>query len=154
MIIKKEIEIKNTQKILPWIGAPFMAAWVFGGIILIFGFIPHLLFVNYLIGGLFVFLFCISYSNRYKCYKAEPNLNITKYFWIELAIHIMFIIAATLQSAFNVWIYIGDNGLIYRHEFFFISLAILVLHIIYMCVDYYVTEKAAIVKCCRKLRGN
>ena len=121
MIIKKEIEIKNPQKILPWIGAPFMAAWVLEGIILIVGFTPHLLFVNYLIEGLFVFLFCISYSNRYKCYKAEPNLNITKYFWIELAIHIMFIIAATLQSAFNVWIYIGDNGLIYRHEFFFIS---------------------------------
>ena len=154
MIIKKEIEIKNPQKILPWIGAPFMAAWVLEGIILIVGFTPHLLFVNYLIEALLVFLFCLSYSNRYKCYKAEPNLNITKYFWIELAIHIMFIIAATLQSAFNVWIYIGDNGLIYRHEFFFISLAILVLHIIYMCVDYYVTEKAAIVKCCRRLRGN
>ena len=154
MIIKKEIEIKNPQKILPWIGAPFMAAWVLEGIILIVGFTPHLLFVNYLIEGLFVFLFCISYSNRYKCYKAEPNLNITKYFWIELSIHIMFIIAAVLQSAFNVWIYIGDNGLIYRHEFFFISLMILLLHIIYMCVDYYVTEKAAIIRYCKKLRGN
>ena len=60
MIIKKEIEIKNPQKILPWIGAPFMAAWVLEGIILIVGFTPHLLFVNYLIEGLFVFLFCIS----------------------------------------------------------------------------------------------
>lgn len=154
MIIKKEIEIKNPQKILPWIGAPFMAAWVLEGIILIVGFTPHLLFVNYLIEGLFVFLFCISYRNRYQCYKAEPNLKITKYFWVELSVHVLFIIAAVLQSAFNVWIDIGDKGLIYRHEFFFISLAILVLHIIYMCVDYYVTEKAAIVKCCRKLRGN
>lgn len=154
MIIKKEIEIKNPQKILPWIGAPFMAAWVLEGMILIVGFTPHLLFVNYLIETLLVLLFCLSYRNRYQCYKAEPNLKITKYFWVELSVHVLFIIAAVLQSAFNVWIDIGDKGLIYRHEFFFISLAILVLHIIYMCVDYYVTEKAAIVKCCRKLRGN
>lgn len=48
MLMKKEIEIKNPQKILPWIGAPFMAAWVLEGIILIVGFTPHLLFVNYL----------------------------------------------------------------------------------------------------------
>lgn len=152
--MKQEIEMKNPQKILPWIGAPFMAAWALEGMFLLVGFTPHLLFVNYLIEALLVLLFCLSYRNRYQCYKAEPHLNITKYFWIELGIHTMFIIAATLQSAFNVWIYIGDYGLIYRHEFFFISLAILVLHIIYMCVDYYVTEKAAIVKCCRKLRGN
>ena len=122
--------------------------------ILIVGFTPHLLFVNYLIEAFLVFLFCLSCRNRYKCYKAEPDLNITKYFWIELAIHIMFIIATTLQSAFNVWIYIGDNGLIYRHEFIFISLAILLLHIVYMCVDYYVTEKAAIIRCCRQCGGD
>ena len=122
--------------------------------ILIVGFTPHFLFVNYLLEGLFIFLFCLSYSNRYKCYKAEPNLNITKYFWVELGIHASFILAATLQSAFNVWIYIGDKGLIYRHEFIFISLAILLLHIVYMCVDSYVTEKAAIIRCCRQCGGD
>lgn len=76
MIIKKEIEIKNPQKILPWIGAPFMAAWVLEGIILIVGFTPHLLFVNYLIEGLFVFLFCISYSNKIFLDRAGHSHNV------------------------------------------------------------------------------
>lgn len=149
---KKEIEIVNPQKILRWTGAPFMAALVLEGVVLIVGFTPYLLFTNYMEEVLFLFLFCLSYRKRYKCYKAEPNLQITKYFWIELAIHIMFIVAAVLQSAFNVWIYIGDKGLIYRHEFFFISLAILLLHIVYMCVDYYVSEKAAVIRYCKRIK--
>lgn len=85
--MKQEIEMKNPQKILPWIGAPFMAAWALEGMFLLVGFTPHLLFVNYLIEALLVLLFCLSYRNRYQCYKAEPHLNITKYFWIELGIH-------------------------------------------------------------------
>lgn len=90
-------------------------------------------------------LFGLSYKNKYKCYKAEPNLKITKYFWIELSVHILFIIAAVVQSALNVRISISGTGLNYKHEFFFISIMILLLHIVYMCVDYYVTEKAAII---------
>ncbi len=148
--MKKEIEILNPQKILPWIGAPFMAAWILEGFILIVGFTPNLLFVNYLIEALFLFLFGLSYSNRYKCYKDEPNLKITKYFWVELAIHVLFIIGAVVQSALNVWISISDTGLNYKHEFFFISIMILLLHIVYMCVDYYVTEKVSIIRYCNK----
>ncbi len=148
--MKKEIEILNPKKILPWIGAPFMAAWILEGFILIVGFTPNLLFVNYLIEALFLFLFGLSYSNRYKCYKDEPNLKITKYFWVELAIHVLFIIGAVVQSALNVWISISDTGLNYKHEFFFISIMILLLHIVYMCVDYYVTEKVSIIRYCNK----
>ncbi len=129
-----------------------MAAWILEGVILLIGFTPNLLFVNYLMEVLFLFLFCLSYKNKYKCYKYEPNLKITKYFWIELAIHISFIIGAVVQSAFNVWIEISDSGLTYRHEFLFISLIILILHVIYMCVDYYVTEKAAIIRYCNRLK--
>ena len=148
--MKKEIEILNPKKILPWIGAPFMAAWILEGFILIVGFTPNLLFVNYLIEALFLFLFGLSYSNRYKCYKDEPNLKITKYFWVELAIHVLFIIGAVVQSALNVWISISDTGLNYKHEFFFISIMILLLHIVCMCVDYYVTEKVSIIRYCNK----
>lgn len=148
--MKKEIEILNPKKILPWIGAPFMAGWILEGFILIVGFTPNLLFVNYLIEALFLFLFGLSYSNRYKCYKDEPNLKITKYFWVELAIHVLFIIGAVVQSALNVWISISDTGLNYKHEFFFISIMILLLHIVYMCVDYYVTEKVSIIRYCNK----
>lgn len=149
---KKEIEIFNPEKVLPWIGAPFMAAWVLEGVILIIGFTPYLLFINYLTEALFLFLFCLSYRNRYRCYKAEPNLKITKYFWAELGIHAFFIMAAVVQSAFNVWIGISDKGLTYRHEFFFISVMILLLHIVYMCVDYYATEKAAVIGYCKKIK--
>lgn len=150
--MKKEIEILNPQKILPWIGAPFMAAWILEGVILIIGFTPNLLFVNYLIEALFLFLFFLSYKNKYERYKAEPNLKITKYFWIELAVHSLFIIGAVVQSAFNVRIELSDSGLIYRHGFFFISIIILTLHIIFMCIDYYVTEKAAIIRYCNRIK--
>ena len=151
--MKKEIETVYPQKILRWIGAPFMAAWVFEGVVLIVGFTPHLLLINYLTEALFLFLFCLSYRNKYKCYKAEPNLKITKYFWAELAIHAFFIIAASIQSAFNVWIEMGDKGMIYRHEFVFISVLILTLHIVYMCIDYYATEKAAVIGYCKRVKG-
>ncbi len=150
--MKKEIEILNPEKILPWMGAPFMAAWILEGVVLIIGFTPNLLFVNYLMEALFLFLFCLSYKNRYGCYKDEPNLRITKYFWVELAIHILFIIGAVVQSALNVWIGISDSGLTYRHEFLFISIMILTLHCIYMCVDYYVTEKAAVIRYCKRIK--
>ena len=149
---KKEIEIFNPEKILPWLGAPFMAAWVLEGVILIIGFTPYLLLINYLIEALFLFLFCLSYRNRYKCYKAEPNLKITKYFWVELAIHILFIAGAVVQSALNVWVEISSSGLTYRHEFFFISVMILTLHIVYMCIDYYATEKAAVIRYCKRAK--
>ena len=151
--MKKEVEILNPEKILPWIGGPFMSAWIFEGIVLIIGFTPNLLFINYLMEALFLFLFYLSYKNRYIGYKNEPNLKITKYFWVELGIHISFIIEAVVQSALNVWIGISDSGLNYRHEYFFISVMILTLHIIYMCVDYYVTEKSAIIKYCRKIKN-
>lgn len=149
---KKEIEIFNPEKILPWLGAPFMAAWVLEGVILIIGFTPYLLLINYLIEALFLFLFCLSYRNRYKCYKAEPNLKITKYFWVELAIHILFIAGAAVQSALNVWVKTSSSGLTYRHEFFFISVMILTLHIVYMCIDYYATEKAAVIRYCKRAK--
>ena len=58
--MKKEIEILNPKKVLPWIGGPFMAAWILEGVILIMGFTPHLLFVNYLMEALFSVLFCLS----------------------------------------------------------------------------------------------
>lgn len=151
---KKQIKIVNPQKILPWLGAPFMAAWVFEGVVLIVGFTPHLLLINYLTEALFLFLFCLSYRNKYKCYKAEPNLKITKYFWVELGVHAFFIISAVVQSAFNVWIGIGDNGLTFRHQFFFISAMILLLHIVYMYIDYYATEKAAVIRYCKKVKGS
>ncbi len=151
-LMKKEIEILNPEKILPWIGGPFMSAWILEGVVLIIGFTPNLLFVNYLMEALFLFLFCLSYKNKYKCYKDEPNLKITKYFWIECAIHALFIIGAVVQSAFNVRIGISNSGLNYRHQFFFISIMILTLHCIYMCVDYYVTEKASVVKYCNKIK--
>ena len=34
----------------------------------------------------------------------------------------------------------------------FISIMILALHIIFMCVDYYATEKAAVVKYCNRIK--
>lgn len=132
-----------------------MTAWVLEGVILMVGFTPNLLFVNYLIEALFLFLFGLSYKNKYKCYKDEPNLKITKYFWIELGVHIVFIIGASVQSALNVWISISDTGLNYKHEFFFISIMILTLHIIFMCIDYYVTEKVAVIRYCNNAKkGN
>ncbi len=150
--MKKEIEILNPEKILPWLGGPFMAAWILEGVVLTIGFTPNLLFVNYLMEALFLFLFCLSYRNKYQGYKAEPNLKITKYFWVELGIHILFITGAVVQSALNVWIGISDPGLNYRHEFFFISLMILTLHIIYMYIDYYITEKAAVIRYCKRIK--
>ena len=78
--------------------------------------------------------------------------KITKYFWAELAIHILFIAGAVVQSALNVWVEISSSGLTYRHEFFYISLMILTLHIVYMCVDYYTTEKAAVIRCCKRVK--
>lgn len=93
--MKKEIEISNPEKILPWIGGPFMAAWILEAVVLLIGFTPHLLYVNYLSEALFLYLFCLSYIKKYKCYKEEPNLKITKYFWIELIIHSLFIIGAS-----------------------------------------------------------
>lgn len=150
--MKKEIEILSPKKILSWIGAPFMSAWILEGVILIIGFTPNLLFVNYLIEALFLFLFGLSYKNKYKCYKDEPNLKITKYFWVELGIHALFITGAVVQSALNVWIGISDSGLNYIHEFLFISIMILSLHIVYMCVDYYVTEKAAVIRYCNRVK--
>ena len=128
-----------------------MAAGILEGEILLIGFTPNLLFVNYFFEALFLYLFCLSYKNKYKCYKAEPNLKITAYFCIEMGIHSSFIIAATVQSALNVWISIGESGMTYRHEYFFITLMILVLHIIYMCVDYYMSEKAAVIRYCKRI---
>lgn len=148
--MKKEIKISDPQKLLPWIGAPFMAAWIFEGVVLFVGFTPNLLFINYLIEGLFAFLFFLSYRNRYKAYKNEPNIAITKYFWVELSIHILFMIGAVVQSACNVWIEIGHEGFHYRHEFFFITALILLLHIVFMCIDYYATDKAAIIQSCKQ----
>ncbi len=150
--MKKEIEIANPKKILPWIGGPFMSAWILEGVILLIGFTPNLLFVNYLMEALFLFLFCLSYRNKYKCYKEEPNLKITKYFWVELGIHVLFIVGAIVQSALNVWIGITNSGLTYRHNFFFISIMILTLHVVYMCVDYYATEKSAVVRYCNRVK--
>lgn len=150
--MKKEIEITNPEKILPWLGGPFMAAWILEGVILTVGFTPNLLFVNYLIEALFLFLFCLSYKKKYECYKAEPNLKITGYFWVELSVHVLFIVGAVVQSALNVWIGISDSGLNYRHEFFFISIMILSLHIVYMCVDYYFSEKAAVIRYCKRVK--
>jgi len=149
-----KIKLQSPEKILPWVGAPFMAAWVLEGIILILGFTPHLLFVNYLFEALFLFLFILSYRNKYHCYRKEPDLKITKYFWVELGVHSLFIVGAVVQSAINVRIDITSSGLNYRHEFLFISIAILISHVIYMCVDYYLSEKAAIVKCCKKAKKN
>lgn len=151
--MKKEIEVLNPEKILPWIGAPFMAAWILEGVILMIGFTPNLLFVNYLMEALFLFLFGLSYKNKYKCYKEEPNLKITKYFWIEMAVHILFIIGAVVQSALNVWVGMSNSGLTYRHEFLFVSILILALHAVYMCVDYYATEKAAVIRYCRRMKA-
>ena len=150
--MKKEIEIINPEKILPWLGAAFMASWVLEGVLLIVGFTPNLLFVNYLMELLFLYLFCLSYKNRYKCYKNEPKLKISKYFWIELGIHCAFIVGAVVQSALNVWIGISDSGLQYRHKYFFISLLIMVLHAVYMCIDYYVSEKASIIRYCKRVK--
>lgn len=150
--MKKEIEISKPEKILPWIGAPFMAAWILEGVILIIGFTPNLLFVNYLMYALFAFLFCLSYRKRYKCYKDEPKLKITKYFWIELGIHIFFITAAVVQSAMNVWISISDSGLNYKHDYFMISIMIMLLHAIYVCIDYYASEKVAIIRYCNRMK--
>lgn len=150
--MKKEIELKNPEKILPWIGGPFMAAWILEGVILLIGFTPNLLFVNYLMEALFLFLFGLSYKNKYKCYKDEPNLKITKYFWIELCVHLLFVAASAVQSALNVWIEMTPSGMNYKHEYFFVSLLILTLHIIFMTADYYLTEKASIVKYCNKVK--
>lgn len=41
-----------------------MAAWILEGVILTVGFTPNLLFVNYLIEALFLFLFCLSYKKK------------------------------------------------------------------------------------------
>lgn len=150
--MKKEIEISNPKKILPWLGGPFMAAWILEGVILTVGFTPNLLFVNYLIEALFLFLFCLSYKKKYECYKVELNLKITGYFWVELSVHVLFIVGAVVQSALNVWIGISDSGLNYRHGFFFISIMILSLHIVYMCVDYYLSEKAAVIRYCKRVK--
>lgn len=150
--IKKEIEISKPEAIVPWIGAPFMAAWILEGILLIIGFTPNVLFVNYLLEALFLFLFCLSYRNRYKCYKDEPNVKITNYFWIELAVHIFFILAAAVQSAINVRIGISASGLTYQHSYFYISLLILASHAIYMCIDYYGSEKAAVIRYCNRVK--
>lgn len=150
--MKKEIEIVNPEKILPWLGGPFMASWILEGVILTVGFTPNLLFINYLMEALFLFLFCLSYRNKYRGYRDEPHLKISKYFWVELGIHILFIIGATAQSALNVWIGIDGSGLSYKHDYFFISLMILTLHIVYMCIDYYVTDKAAVIRYCKRIK--
>lgn len=147
---KREIEIENPKNVLPWIGAPYIAAGTLVGAILLIGFTFHLLFINYVFDALFLYLFCLSYKNRYQAYKAEPNLKISASFWIELAIHCSFLLAATVQSALNVRIFLSEEGLIYRHDFFIISLVIFLLHISYVIIDYYATEKAAIVKSCKK----
>lgn len=57
-----------------------------------------------------------------------------------------------MQSALNVRIGISDSGLNYRHGFFFISIIILSLHIVYMCVDYYLSEKAAVIRYCKRIK--
>lgn len=150
--MKKEIEVLNPEKVLPWIGGPFMAAWILEGVVLLIGFTPNLLFVNYLAEALFLYLFCLSYKKKYECYKVEQNLKITKYFWVELSVHVSFIVGAVVQSALNVWIGITDSGLTYRHEFFFVSIMIMVLHAVYMCVDYYVTEKSAVIRYCNRIK--
>ena len=150
--MKKEIEISNPTKILPWIAAPFMAAWILEGVILFIGFTPNLLFVNYVFEVLFLILFALSYRNKYKCYKEEPNLKITKYFWIELCVHVLFIVGAVVQSALNVWIGLSDSGMTYRHEYLFVSIMIMVLHAVYMTIDYYATEKAAVIRYCNRIK--
>lgn len=150
--MKREIEIQDPEKILPWIGAPFMAAWILEGVILIIGFTPDLLFINYIIEALFLFLFYLSYRNKYQRYKEEPNLKITKYFWVEMCVHILFIIGAVVQSALNVRIVKTDSGLIYRHGYLFVSVMVLALHIVYMCIDYYVAEKAAVIRYCNRIK--
>lgn len=40
----------------------------------------------------------------------------------------------------------------YPDEYFFITLAIVILHIAYFCIDYYATEKVAIVRYCNRTR--
>ena len=149
--MKKEIETLNPQKILSWIGAPYMAASIFEGVVLLIGFSP-ILFVNYLMEALFLYLFFLSCKNKYNCYKNEPNLGITKYFWIELGIHIIFMVASIVQSVSNVWIKMTDSGLVYTHEFLFISLMIWVLHTLYMCIDYYASGKAAIIRYYKRMK--
>lgn len=57
-----------------------------------------------------------------------------------------------MQSALNVWLSISEEGLTYRHEYFVITLIIIILHLVYFCIDYYVSEKAAIVKSCKRMR--
>ncbi len=64
--MKKEIEISNPEKILPWMGGPFMAAWILEGVVLIIGFTPNLLFINYLIEAFFFFFFCFLFNNKKK----------------------------------------------------------------------------------------
>ncbi len=151
--MKREIEISNSKKLLSCICAPFLAACILEWVVLMLGFTPNLLFVNYLMEALFLFFFRLSCKNKYECYREEPNLKITKYFWVELAIHGAFIVAAVVQSSFNVRLYIDEDGLHYVHNFFFISAMILVLHIVYMCVDYYASEKAAAIRYCRRVLG-
>lgn len=152
-MIKKEIEIKAPEKLLPWIGGPPMAASILIGVILLFGFTPDLV-VNYIFEALFLYLFCLSYKNRYKAYRSEPNLKIGVYFWIELSVHCAFIVAATIQSAFNVRILIDENGITYRHNYFLVSLIIFLSHIIFYCIDYYMTEKASLVSSCKRQNKN
>lgn len=151
--MEKEIRIVYPDKILPWIGAPFMAAWISEGIILLIGFTTDLLFVNYFFEVLFLFLFCLSCRKKYECYKIEPDLKITKYFWIETGIHILFISVAAVQSYLNVRLEISNTVLNYSHDFPLISIAISALHFIYVTIDYYATEKAAIVRYCRKMKN-
>lgn len=151
-LMNRNIKIQNPNKLLPWISGPYIATGILLGVILLLGFTPRLLFVNYFFEMLFLVLFIISCKNKYKCYKEEPDLKITKYFWLEIIIHSSFIVVAIIQSALNIWIDINDSGLIYKHNFLFISLMILVLHFTYTCIDYYVTEKAYIVKYCNKFK--
>ncbi len=129
-----------------------MAAGTLTGAILLIGFTPDLLFVNYIFEAVFLYLFCLSCKNRYKAYKAEPNLKITPYFWAEIAVHAIFIAAAAVQSALNVRLSITREGAFYRHEYLFVTLIIVISHVVYMVIDYYATEKAAIVRYCNRVR--
>lgn len=91
-------------------------------------------------------------SGRYECYREEPNLKITKYFWVESEVHVMFIVGAAVQSGCNVWIGKSESGLTYRHAYLIISVLILVLHAVFMCIDYYATEKAAVIRYCKRIK--
>lgn len=69
--MNKEIEIEDPEKILPWISGPYMAAGILIGVILLIGFTPDLLFVNYFFEALFYF--CFSYHTKTGIKRTKPS---------------------------------------------------------------------------------